>query len=72
MRLTARLAIHRTNARRGHQAGRVLPREDDLTPRRREEAVMQRAIAHLAAEEVHEHAEATEEERQPQVEVLGE
>ena len=31
---------------------------------------MQRAIAHLAAEEIHEHAEAAEEDRQPQVEVL--
>jgi hypothetical protein len=52
------------------QPGRVLAREQHLAPRRREEPVVQRPVAHLPAEEIHEHAEAAEEDRQPQVEVL--
>ena len=55
---------------RGDQSGRILSREQHLARRRREEPVVQRAVAHLAAEEIHEHAEATEEDRQPQVEEL--
>ena len=53
-----------------NQSGRILAREQYLAPRRREKPEVQRPVAHLAAEEIHEDAQTAEEDREPQVEVL--
>ncbi len=55
---------------RRNQPGSILAREQHLAPRRREKPEVQRPVAHLPAEEIHEDAQATEEDREPQVEVL--
>src|SRR4030095_9721542 len=53
-----------------NQPRRILAREQHLTPRRREKPEVERPVAHLAAEEIHEDAQTAEEDREPQVEVL--
>ena len=55
---------------RRDQPGGILAREQHLAPRRREKPEVQRPVAHLPAEEIHEDAQTAEEDREPQVEVL--
>ena len=57
----------RENHRRGEQAGKVLPGHQHLAPDGREQVEMEALVQHLTAEQVHENADASEEDRQSQV-----
>ena len=66
-------ADHRADAenddrRRG--PGQIFAEEQRLPPRGRQQPVVQRLVQHFAAEQIHEDAQTTEEDRQRQVEVL--
>ena len=54
----------------GDEAGEVFSQDQDFAAHGSEEVVVQAFVEHLAAEEVHEDADAAEEDRQAQIEVL--
>ena len=54
----------------GHQARQVLAQQQHLPPDGRQEPEVQRLVQHVPSEQVHENAQAAEENGQPQVEIL--